>query len=74
MSPIISILIIAHNEENHIRECIESALGQSMKADEILLIAHNCTDRTVNIAQEYNEIQVHEYLSEEIGPIAAREY
>lgn len=45
-----SILIIAHNEEKHIRECIESILSQTQEADEIVLIAHNCTDNTVKIA------------------------
>lgn len=54
-----SILIIAHNEEAHIRECIESALHQSQKADEIVLVAHNCTDKTVDIAQEYPEVTLH---------------
>jgi glycosyltransferase involved in cell wall biosynthesis len=48
-----SILIIAHNEEAHIRECIESIIHQSQKADEVVLIAHNCTDNTVSIAREY---------------------
>lgn len=60
-----SILIIAHNEEAHIRECIESVLNQSRKADEILLIAHNCTDRTADIAQEYPEIQLLKHNTKE---------
>jgi glycosyltransferase involved in cell wall biosynthesis len=59
-----SILIIAHNEEAHIRECIESILNQSQKADEVVLIAHNCTDSTVNIVQEYQTIQLYELQTE----------
>ncbi len=48
-----SVLIIAHNEENHIGQCIESLLQQTQKANEIVLIAHNCTDTTQTIAKRY---------------------
>lgn len=49
----ISVVIIAHNEEAYIERCITSVLNQTRKADEIILLAHNCTDRTVEIAQKY---------------------
>lgn len=70
----ISILIIAHNEEAHIRECIESVLSQSVPADEIIVIAHNCTDTTENIVQEYSSITLHKLKTNEAWPIPAREY
>ena len=70
----ISILIIAHNEENHIRECIESVLHQSIQADEIIFVAHNCTDNTANIAREYPQITLHELQTDETWPIPAREH
>ncbi len=50
----ISILIIAHNEETHIEQCIRSILNQTKKADEVILIAHNCTDKTVEIASKFH--------------------
>lgn len=49
----ISVLIIAHNEEKYIEKCINSILEQTKKADEIILIAHNCTDKTVEIVQKF---------------------
>lgn len=49
----ISALIIAHNEEACIADCIESVLAQSCKPDEVVLIAHNCTDSTIAIAEKY---------------------
>ena len=49
----ISVLIIAHNEEKYIEKCISSVLNQTQKADEIVLIAHNCTDKTIEIAKEF---------------------
>jgi glycosyltransferase involved in cell wall biosynthesis len=48
-----SVIIIAHNEEQHIAKCIESLLAQTEPADEIILVAHNCTDRTEAIAANY---------------------
>lgn len=48
-----SILIIAHNEEAYIQDCIESVLVQSKKANEIILVAHNCTDKTIKKAKKY---------------------
>ena len=70
----VSVLIIAHNEEAHIRECIESVLNQSKRADEIVLIAHNCTDKTISIAQQYTGIIILGHISKETWPIPAREY
>jgi glycosyltransferase involved in cell wall biosynthesis len=48
-----SVLIIAHNEELHIAQCIESLLDQTITADEIIIVAHNSTDNTISIAQKY---------------------
>ena len=48
-----SVLIIAHNEEKYIEKCIQSILDQTQKADEIVLIAHNCTDKTIEIAKNF---------------------
>ncbi len=61
----ISILIIAHNEEQNIEKCILSILAQSQKPDEIVLIAHNCTDGTAVIAEKYKEVRTVRYE----GPI-----
>lgn len=48
-----SVLVIAHNEESYIEKCIKSLLAQTKKPDEIVLIAHNCTDRTFEIAKNF---------------------
>ena len=49
----ISVAIIAHNEEEYIEKCITSVLHQTRPADEVVLVAHNCTDQTVEIAKKY---------------------
>ena len=43
----ISVIILTHNEEKNIRECIESALPLS---GEILILDDHSTDETVKIA------------------------
>lgn len=57
----ISVLIVAHNEEEYIGKCLESILNQSQKPDEIILIAHNCTDKTIQISKNYPTIKTIEY-------------
>ncbi len=48
-----SVLVIAHNEERHIDECIYSLMAQTEKPNEIVLVLHNSTDRTEEIASRY---------------------
>jgi glycosyltransferase involved in cell wall biosynthesis len=66
----ISVLIIAHNEEKYIAKCIESILHQTRKADEIVLIAHNSTDQTVEIAKRYPFVRIVEYTGPAGQPYA----
>lgn len=48
-----SVVIIAHNEEAHVEKCIKSILNQNLTPDEIILVAHNCTDNTIQIASQF---------------------
>lgn len=48
-----SVLIIAHDEAVHIERCITSVLNQTQKPNQVVLIAHNCTDDTAVIAGQY---------------------
>jgi glycosyltransferase involved in cell wall biosynthesis len=47
----ISVSIIASNEEDNLPRCLESLRGI---ASEIILVHNGCTDRTVEIAKQYN--------------------
>ena len=62
----ISVLIIAHNEEKYISKCIKSLLNQTQKADEIVLIVHNSSDNTLQIANKYSIDIISFNSSEEI--------
>ena len=46
-----SVLVVAHNEEHTIARCLESLLRQSVIPDEVVVIVHNSTDRTEEIAR-----------------------
>lgn len=48
--PIISIIIIAYNEEKRIKKAIKSAMRQSLKEIEIIVVDDGSTDRTVERA------------------------
>ncbi len=64
----ISVVIIAHNEEAWIERCITSIVPQAPA--EIIIVAHNCTDRTVELAKKY-PVKVIECTGDG-GPIYAR--
>ena len=48
-NPKLSALIVAHNEEEQIAECLESIKF----ADEIIVILDRCSDKTKEIAEQY---------------------
>lgn len=68
-----TILIIAHNEEEYIDQCLQSIISQSQKPEEIILVAHNCTDETVAIAKKYNQVKTLKYNGPE-GAVFSRAY
>ena len=49
---IVSAVVIARNEENHISNTIKSLIKQDLKLREIVLVNDGSTDRTPNIAKE----------------------
>jgi len=55
MKPRIVVFIPAHNEEKSIRDCLEGLADQVLPNDvemDVFVIADNCTDRTVDMANE----------------------
>lgn len=51
----ITIITVVYNAEQHIRDCIKSVLEQTYIDKEYILIDGNSTDKTYQIAQEYQE-------------------
>ncbi len=53
ISPLVSILIPARNEEKSIIRCLKSLIEQDYKNTEILVLDDNSTDNTKNIINKY---------------------
>ncbi|QQG41803.1 MAG: glycosyltransferase [Candidatus Woesebacteria bacterium] len=49
----VSVIIPAYNEEKFIGRCLGSVIGQSMPADEIVVIDNNSKDKTVEITKRF---------------------
>lgn len=49
-------LVPAHNEQSSIASTIEALLAQSRVPDQIVILADNCTDNTLSIAQRYPSV------------------
>jgi len=54
----VSAVIITYNEEKQIGKCLESLENQSEKADEIIVVDNNCTDKTVEIARKFKSVRI----------------
>ena len=65
--PSISVLVVAHNEEALIGKCLDSILSQTVSPNEIIVVAHNCIDKTEEIASGYGQVRVISYQ----GPVGA---
>jgi glycosyltransferase involved in cell wall biosynthesis len=65
-----SVLVVAHNEEKTIERCLVSISRQTLKPDEVVVVAHNCNDRTVELARKY-PVRVVEFQGP-VGVVFAR--
>ena len=54
----ISLVIPVYNEESYVRQCLESALSQTVPFFEIIIVDNNSTDATVRLAQLYPGVTV----------------
>ena len=54
--PLISVIIPAYNEEKYIATTLNSLKKQNYKNVEIIVVANNCTDKTVSIAAQSADI------------------
>jgi len=51
--PVVSVVILAHNEEKWIASCLESVLKDSFKDKEVIVVDDGSTDRTGEILQRF---------------------
>src|ERR1700722_13666836 len=66
----LSIVVIAYNEEEYLRQCLEAIKQQLYPPEEVIVVNNNSTDKTVKIAQSFPFVKlIHE---KEQGMIPAR--
>lgn len=70
--PLVSILIPAYNSEKWLAACIESALAQSWKRKEVIVVDDGSTDRTLAIARRFEARGVRVVTQRNRGAAAAR--
>lgn len=66
----VSVVIPVYNEENLIKNCLDSLLRQDDKPDEIIIVDNNCTDNTIELVKKYKDIKI--IREAEQGMIPAR--
>ena len=73
MKPLtLSIIIPAYNEERHLPDCLDAIAKQTVAPYEVIVVNNNSTDRTLEIAEEYDFVKV--VKQKEQGLIASRNY
>ncbi|MCI0744146.1 MAG: glycosyltransferase [Verrucomicrobia subdivision 3 bacterium] len=51
-SPLISIVVPAHNEERYLPRTLEALRHQTLRDFEIIVVCNGCTDRTTDVARQ----------------------
>lgn len=54
----LSLIIPVYNEERHIRACLDAIAVQTVPVDQVVVVDNNCSDRTIEIAREYDFVEV----------------
>jgi glycosyltransferase involved in cell wall biosynthesis len=72
MQPLISILIPAYNAQEWIAETIKSAIAQSWKNKEIIVVDDGSTDDTLAVARQFASKDVLVVTQQNMGASAAR--
>jgi glycosyltransferase involved in cell wall biosynthesis len=54
----VSIVIPVYNEQDYIKQCLDSIKHQTVPPDEVIVVDNNCTDDTINIAKKFPFVSV----------------
>ena len=67
--PLVTIILPCRNEETVISTAVEQSLNQTYPNLEVIVVAHNCTDKTVQKAKQHQDprLKVYELNTEETG-------
>ena len=74
MQPLVSILIPAYNAEKFIGDSIKSAMSQTWRRKEVIVIDDGSTDATLRVAEQFASSSVRVVHQENQGAAAARNH
>lgn len=76
INSLFSICVPVYNDEQYIRECIDSVLGQSYHNFELILVDDGSNDSSLNICKEYEskDSRIRVFSKENEGQLATRNY
>ena len=72
ISPLVSILIPAHNSEEWVADSIRSAIAQTWQRKEIIIVDDGSSDKTGQIARQFCSKEVTVVSTDRRGAAAAR--
>lgn len=72
--PLVSILIPAHNSQRWIADTLRSAIAQTYEPKEIIVVDDGSSDRTVEVAKQFESDRVHVVRQKQQGAAAARNH
>ena len=67
MNELITIVINIYNGEKFIKKCLDSAINQTYKNLEILIINDGSTDKTLEICKKYKDKRIRIITTENLG-------
>ena len=71
-SPKVDIIIPAYNQGHYLKECVESALAQTWKNIEVIIVDDGSTDNTAEVGQSFDDPRVTYIYQENKGLSGAR--
>ena len=71
-TPLVSIIIPVFNSEEYIADTLTSALSQTWANTEVIIVDDGSTDRSLNIARQFNDDRIRVFEQENKGASAAR--
>lgn len=71
-TPIVSVVVPMYNVEKYIEGCLESVLNQTFPHFEIICVDDGCTDKTLELVNQYSDPRIIVVRQENKGLAAAR--
>ena len=70
--PLVSVIVPTHNREALVREAIESALSQTHREIEVIVVDDGSTDQTADSIAAISDSRIRLFTQSQSGPAAAR--